>query len=241
MTTTHRINLWAGPRNISTALMYSFAQRPDTVVYDEPLYAHYLSKTPAQAYHPGADEVLANMENDGKKVVRMMQEEHRQPVAFFKQMTHHLVELDWSFMHNMQHIILTRDPRDMLPSYAKQVATPSMVDVGYAAHLQLINYLENIQKPFVVLDSKSVLQDPKAILSKLCLRLGIPFTASMLKWPAGARPEDGVWAHHWYASVHQSTGFAPYRPKTAPFPTQLMPLLKECLPIYEQLAAMAVK
>ena len=39
---TLRIQLWSGPRNVSTALMYSFAQRPDTRVVDEPLYAHYL-------------------------------------------------------------------------------------------------------------------------------------------------------------------------------------------------------
>jgi len=36
-----RINLWSSPRNVSTALMYSFAQRLDTTVVDEPLYAYY--------------------------------------------------------------------------------------------------------------------------------------------------------------------------------------------------------
>lgn len=44
MSNIKRICLWSGPRNVSTALMY-LAQRADTVVYDEPLYAHYLSKT----------------------------------------------------------------------------------------------------------------------------------------------------------------------------------------------------
>ena len=39
------INLISGPRNLSTALMYSFSQRPDTVVIDEPFYAHYLVTT----------------------------------------------------------------------------------------------------------------------------------------------------------------------------------------------------
>ena len=60
-----RINLWSGPRNISTATMYAFAQREDTTVYDEPLYAHYLSNSNAREYHPGADEVLAKQENNG--------------------------------------------------------------------------------------------------------------------------------------------------------------------------------
>ena len=64
---TTRINAWSSPRNISTAFMYSFAQRPDTTVVDEPLYAHYLSKTDSEAGHPGTDEVLASQENDGDK------------------------------------------------------------------------------------------------------------------------------------------------------------------------------
>ncbi|HMG91357.1 MAG TPA: hypothetical protein VK589_14930, partial [Chryseolinea sp.] len=51
-----RINLVSGPRNISTALMYSFAQRADTVVLDEPYYAFYLHKSGVE--HPGKDEVL---------------------------------------------------------------------------------------------------------------------------------------------------------------------------------------
>ncbi len=51
-----RICLWSGPRNISTALMYSFAQREDTRVIDEPLYGHYLKVT--GVLHPGRKEVI---------------------------------------------------------------------------------------------------------------------------------------------------------------------------------------
>ena len=68
-----RICLWSGPRNISTALMYSFAQRSDTIVFDEPLYAYYLKHHPeAHGYHPGTQDILNTMENDGGKVVEMM-------------------------------------------------------------------------------------------------------------------------------------------------------------------------
>ena len=67
---TIRINLWSGPRNVSTALMYAFAQRRDTQVVDEPLYAHYLTVSDADEYHPGAADVLATQDNDGARVVR---------------------------------------------------------------------------------------------------------------------------------------------------------------------------
>jgi hypothetical protein len=63
---TTRICLWSSPRNISTAMMYSFSQRPDTIVFDEPLYAHYLRAT--GVVHPGQEDILASQENDGSKV-----------------------------------------------------------------------------------------------------------------------------------------------------------------------------
>jgi hypothetical protein len=89
-----RISLWSGPRNISTALMYSFAQRKDTKVHDEPLYGYYLSHSPAKTYHPGAEKVIQTLENDGRKVVEMMLQNTEKPVLFFKNMTHHLLDLD---------------------------------------------------------------------------------------------------------------------------------------------------
>ena len=91
-----RINLWSGPRNISTALMYSFAQRHDTKVFDEPLYAHYLKTT--GIIHPGTADILRSQENDGEKVVAsLILGYNEEPVLFFKQMTHHLIDLDMEF------------------------------------------------------------------------------------------------------------------------------------------------
>ena len=48
-----RIAMWSGPRNISTALMRSWGNRADTVVVDEPLYAHYL-RDDRRSTTPGA-------------------------------------------------------------------------------------------------------------------------------------------------------------------------------------------
>jgi hypothetical protein len=222
--------------------MYSFAQRDDTVVYDEPLYAHYLSKTPAREYHPGAEEVIATMENDGEKVVQhLILGEQPKPVAFYKHMTHHLVHLDKAFLANTVNVLLTRDPVDMLPSFAEQIETPSLGDVGYKAHIELLNYLQSIGQNPPILDSKQVLLNPEKVLGELCQRIGIPFKTSMLSWIAGARPEDGSWAKYWYKSVHKSTGFAKYNQKSEPFPESLKPLLEECKPYYQALSQLAIK
>ncbi len=59
--------MWSGPRNISTAMMRSFGNRPDAYVTDEPLYAHYLKVT--RLPHPGAAETIAAHEADWRKAV----------------------------------------------------------------------------------------------------------------------------------------------------------------------------
>ncbi len=60
-----RLAVWSGPRNISTALMRAWENRPDTVVVDEPLYAHYLAATGID--HPGAAEVIEAGETDWRR------------------------------------------------------------------------------------------------------------------------------------------------------------------------------
>ena len=55
-----KIALWSGPRNISTALMYSFANRQDTKVIDEPLFGYFLKHT--GTWRPSRKEVLETMD-----------------------------------------------------------------------------------------------------------------------------------------------------------------------------------
>ncbi|WP_339610943.1 sulfotransferase family protein [uncultured Planktosalinus sp.] len=236
-----RISLWSGPRNISTAMMYSFAQRTDTKVFDEPLYGYYLRNSKAKEYHPGAEEIINTMETDGSKVVDMMLTNRDQPLLFFKNMTHHLLpELDRSFLKQLVNVILTRDPLEMLPSYAEVVETHTLYDVGYKLHLDIVDQLQAENLPVIVLDSKSVLRNPKEQLQKLCAAINIPFDPDMLSWTPGARPEDGCWAKYWYGNIHKSSGFNAYQPKSTPFPEKLKPLLEECLPFYEKLKSFAI-
>ena len=236
----HRLLLWSGPRNVSTALMYSFAQRPDTRVVDEPLYAHYLAVSGAA--HPGREEVLASQEQDASKVVRdLILGPGDRPVLFFKQMAHHLVGVDRAFLSKTVNVILTRDPREMLPSLRVQLGIPVLRDTGYAVQTGLLTELRELGQDPPVLDAREVLTNPRGVLTELCMRLGIPFEDAMLAWKPGPRPEDGVWAPHWYKNVHRSTGFERYRPKSEPFPRELEPLLAECSPHYEALSRVAIR
>lgn len=237
-----RISLWSGPRNISTALMYSFAQRSDARVFDEPLYAFYLSRTEAKRYHPGAARVLESMDADGERVVReILLGPQDRPVVFFKNMAHHLLDLDRGFLERMRNVILTRDPREVLISYARSVSRPSLLDTGYAQQVEILEHLQSRGLDPPILDSREVLKSPRSVLSKLCERLGIDFLPEMLSWRPGARPEDGVWAPFWYENVHRSSGFQPYRTKVQPLPKHLEPLWQQCLPFYRKLSEKAIR
>ena len=235
-----RINLWSGPRNVSTALMYAFAQRSDTRVFDEPLYGHYLRVS--GAHHPGRELVLARTDVRGERVIaNVVLGPHERPVVFFKQMAHHLVRLELAFLARCANVLLIRDPREMLPSLAQNLERPSLRDTGLARQSWLYDWLRARGQVPAVLDARQVLLDPRGVLGELCRRLGLAFEERMLTWPAGGRPEDGVWAPHWYASVHRSTGFQAYEPKTEPLAAHLEPLLAECRPHYERLAALAIR
>jgi hypothetical protein len=237
---TKRINVWSGPRNVSTALMYSFAQRSDTCVVDEPLYGHYLRVSGAP--HPGADEVMAYMSTDAAQVIKeVILGPCDRPVLFMKQMAHHLVELDRSFLAKTINVLLIRDPVQMLPSLAKNLEEPTLCDTGLALQSELYEQLRGMGQEPPVIDAKQILLDPHHVLSELCAAIGLPFEESMLHWQAGPRPEDGIWAKHWYHAVHQSTGFQPYVEKREPMPVRLQPLLAECLPHYQQLATHIIR
>ena len=209
------VHLWSSPRNLSTALLYSFAQHPAVAVVDEPLYAHYLRRQPTEAHHPGRDEVLAAQSHDGNAVLRRLHASSRdRPFLVCKQMTHHLIGIDRELLAGADHFLLIRDPREILQSFAKVVDRPTLEDLGLPQQRELYDWLTQRGWLTGIIDARRLLLDPEGVLRGACRRIGLAFAPTMLSWPAGPRPEDGVWAKYWYANVHASTGFAAYRPRT---------------------------
>ena len=229
---TVRIAMWSGPRNLSTALMRSFGNRPDCSVVDEPLYAAYLEATGLD--HPGRDEVIASQPTDPAVVGdELATGPVATPVQYQKHMTHHLLpDFPRDSLGSLRHAFLVRDPERVLTSYAKVRDEPTLEDLGLPQQVELF---EAHGGP--VVDAADVLRDPRRTLGLLCDALGIGFDEAMLSWPAGPRDTDGVWAPHWYAGVEASTGFAPYSPGSGdPLPDRLAPLLERCRPYYDALA-----
>ncbi len=204
--------MWSGPRTVSTALMRSFGNRPDTVVVDEPLYGYYLARTEVE--HPGRDEVVQSMSCDWRQVLAQLAQAPLPPgasVFYQKHMTHHLLpEVDRGLLGRLSHAFLIRDPRRLLASYARVRSEPTLADLGLQQQAEIFRAFGG-----PVIDSADILRNPAAALEALCDALGVTFDSNMLSWPAGPRPTDGVWARYWYGSVWESTGFGPYREAAA--------------------------
>ncbi len=139
-----RIAMWSGPRNISTALMRSWGNRPDTVVWDEPLYAHYLLATGAD--HPGAEEVIRCHESDWRKVVARLVGDVPEGKSIFyqKHMSHHLLpEIDRGWLDRVTNVFLLRPPRHMLTSLVRILPHPSLLDTGLPQQVEILTLLAN--------------------------------------------------------------------------------------------------
>jgi hypothetical protein len=232
------INLISSPRNISTAMMYAFAQRPDTEVLDEPFYAHYLLANPVP--HPAKEEVIrsqpALVEDVLKQIYALTA-----PVVFIKNMSHHLEVMEESFLENVINIFFIRNPHQVIASYAQVIEKPVMRDIGMEYQYHLFERLINKGLDPVVLDSGLLLQNPESVLIKLCERVGIPFYRAMLQWPAGPKSYDGVWAPYWYANVHRSTGFEMQSTSSRALPPELEDLYHQANFFYEKLLPFSIK
>lgn len=233
-----RIAMWSGPRNISTAMMRAWGNRPDTAVIDEPFYAYYLERTGKD--HPVAAEVIAAGETDWRRVARRLTQEPvpgGKRIFFQKQMTHHfLPEVDHEWIVELTNCFLIRDPREVILSYIRKNPNPALEDLGFAQQCEIFNFVsDRTQTTPPVVDARDVLQNPERTLRLLCDRIGVPFDRAMLSWPAGLRETDGVWAKHWYDAVARSTSFEPYKPREGTVPDALSQVYEQCRQCYEEL------
>ncbi|MDP3854923.1 hypothetical protein [Phenylobacterium sp.] len=245
MSQTIRIAMWSGPRNISTAMMRAFENRPDTVVVDEPFYAAYLAQTGLD--HPMREEVLASQPLDWREVAKAMSGEPPAGEAVFyqKHMTHHMVPgfgLDWA--ETCRNAFLIREPEAVLASYTVKRAEVTLDDIGVVRQRELFEReCDRLGAAPPVVLGADVLADPRGMLNALCAALAIPFREEMLSWPAGRRASDGVWAPAWYDAVERSTGFeaAPAKAAPPPLPDDLRRIADQARPHYEALAALRLR
>jgi hypothetical protein len=232
------IAMWSGPRNLSTALMRSFAQRADTICWDEPFYAAYLAATGID--HPMREEVIAAGIIDPLEVARRCATSPRDGrIHYQKHMTHHMIAaftLDW--VDGVTNAFLIRAPERVLASYVRKREEVSAAEIGLARQRQLFDRAaDRTGSPPPVIDSQDIRAKPEAALRALCGALEIGFDPAMLSWPKGPHRSDGIWAPHWYDAIWNSTGFAPPEGDQPGLPDELARIADAVRPDYEFLRA----
>ncbi len=205
-----RIAMWSGPRNLSTAMMYSFGARDDCAIWDEPFYAAYLAATGLD--HPMRAAVIQAGEVSAKIVAGRCVGDipGGRPVFYQKLMTQHMLpEFDQGWLDKMTNVFLIRHPAKVMQSYARKRESPTLDDIGFVQQEALFNQVaDSTGIAPIVVDSDDILAEPAIKIEKLCAAIGLPFQAQMLNWPKGPHKDDGAWALHWYKSVWQSNGFS---------------------------------
>lgn len=231
-----RIAMWSGPRNISTAMMRAFENRPDTEVIDEPFYAAFLARTGID--HPMRQVVLDASETDPAIVAEGLAADRDTPIFYQKHMTHHMLpDFDRSWMDACRHAFLIRAPERVLASYAAKRADVALDDIGFVQQAEIFEDISvRLGSGPPVIDADDVLADPRRTLTALCHALDIPFDGAMLSWPPGRRPTDGVWAPVWYDAVERSTGFSAPTGPPLDLPPRLADIAAAARPAYEALA-----
>ena len=236
------IAMWSGPRNISTAMMYAFAARPDATAWDEPFYAAYLKATGLN--HPMRAEILAADENDWRKVEERCVGLAPRNVFYQKHMTHHMIpQFDRTFIKRLENAFLIRSPEKVLASYAKKHDEVTLHAIGFVEQAEIFEMVADAagEAPPVV-DADVHVKNPRRSLQQLCEGLDIPFDDAMLHWPQGAKACDGAWAPHWYNAAWESTGFAAHDSREpVALPDHLKKIADEARPYYDKLKAHAFK
>jgi hypothetical protein len=236
---TRPLAMWSGPRNISTAMMYSFASRPDCKVWDEPFYAWYLCQTGLE--HPMRQQIIDAGKTSAEKITTLCCEP-ADKIFYQKHMTHHMLPgLDRKWINSIQNAFLIRKPSHVLASYTQKRDEVTLADIGVVAQAEIFDQIaDHLGAAPVVIDTEQFLQNPRAGLESLCRALDIPFVPQQLKWTAGPKPYDGAWAPHWYNSVWQSTGFGAARINRPALPPHLQNIADTAQPYYQKLKQFAL-
>lgn len=221
-------------------MMRAWENRQDTLVIDEPFYAHFLSHTGLD--HPMRDEIIDSGVTDWRAVVDHICQTPDSGIIYQKHISTHWLEhfsTDW--LDKLDHVFLIRKPEPVVASYAVKREGLTPADLGYSQQAALFELISDRRgtRPMVV-DSQRFLADPASQLKQICTGLQIDFDECMLSWPNGARQSDGVWGAHWYDAVNQSTGFAPPREKTLELDEQQIRIADICRPYYQAMQQFAI-
>lgn len=201
--------------------MRAWESRGDTLVWDEPLYAHYLSQT--RVDHPQIQEMVSHYETDWRQVVHRLTHEdlpEGKQIHYQRHMIYHLLpHIDRDWLTPLTHCFLIRSPLEVLPALSRILNMPSLEDTGFPQLVDLFYEIKiNQGRTPLVIEARDVLKDPRRMMQALTEALGVPFEEGMVSR-----------AVNWLAVAQE------FPAQLEPLPMENRSLFEPCMDCYQQL------
>jgi hypothetical protein len=191
--------LWSAPRSRSTAFERMMMQRGDITVLHEP-FSHvsdFGSAVVGSRRVTSEQELLDVLKGLGGR-------------TFLKDTTDfHYPRLvaDEQFLRSTVHAFIIRHPREVIASHARLNPHLQRDEIGFARLWEIHSAVTAATGTApLVIDSDDLLARPAQIVEEYCRRVGIPFLAESLHWPAGT-PRQWERTERWHRAASESTGF----------------------------------
>jgi hypothetical protein len=228
------IALWAVPRSLSTAFERVFVERDDLEVLHEPFSAsyYYSEERLSNRYSDEEPKAEYNYENVLAEILKP-----REKRVFLKDMAYQAKRvMGPEFISNFVNTFIVRDPKYVLSSLHKMWPDFTLEETGYEELYWAFRYATEAGEDPVVVDAMTFSENPVAILSAYCERVGLPFQADSLSWEPGEVEEWKGW-EEWHEAAQRSTGIKRAQRRDPTLPEELQDAYEHCLPYYYTLAA----
>jgi hypothetical protein len=205
------ITMWAHPRAVSTAFLRMMIERGDTTVVHEPLVTLAdFGKVQIEAL-PGAAAPGETVELDsvGAVLGHLRALGSHRPV--FSKDT---LEYRYAYLYehseeliDFHHVFIVRDPAKAIASHFAMKPTVACAEIGYEHQAELFDLMRATAayEPLVI-SAERLVEDPAAVVSGFCERVGLPFVPGALQWEPQDRAEWRL-TKQWHADATASSGF----------------------------------
>lgn len=232
--------MWTIPRSVSTSFERMMSARGDHTVMDEPFSRHYYFGP--QRHSARFDDELPGSTPD--QILDEIETAARERPVFVKDMAYQAMDiLGTAVIARFRNCFLVRHPAATLRSIARHWPDFTDEETGWDALDHVADLVSEIRQPLVVLEANEMCHDPAGVVSRWCKAMDLPFLEESLTWQPGMRDEWELW-EEWHESTARSTGFEELdEPPAPPSPDEprLLDAYRRALPVYERLAALAIR
>lgn len=249
------IAMWSCARSRTTAMTRAFEQLEGCVIFDTPFYGAYALSADNPVDRLFSQEVAAAWEKDYKKVISQMTGDLPEGASFsFQRHTTRTIlpHFGREWLKSLNNFFLIRHPKEIILSFYKAMGGHDMAeeftakDIAIDVLYCLFKDVESITgKTPIVIHSDDLAQNPAQVLAFLCDQFGLDFSEKMLSWEPKLNNSQIIssqlpsaneqWGKTFYKTIHNSSGFLPYKKTEEPLPDELRPILAACMPFYEKL------